>query len=298
MKIAVCFHGQLRTGIENYPNIKEIFSDIYDNCDFFIHNWNFCEYKTYNVSNISKKPIIEPAEKFEIIKQLYSPKKMVVDDMHANYINVKSHGIQPLWHSFWKSVELKKQYELENNFKYDYVIKLRTDIILNYHDPIELLNEIIETKKNEFKIIDWDGFDIPKNIPLATDVFFVSKSNEMDIAANYIWFLMKQFRYNKEYINFPFYLKSENITPLQTSYIKRFSLLRDDFIKRGILKLNKSEMLKELFELERYYYSSPPVIDNNTFVGDLLIELEKRKIVLDENKNYYLEDLLKKEKLH
>ena len=62
MKIAVCFSGQIRTGIENHPNIKEFFGKLYNDCDFFIHTWNFSEYKTYNGSNISKKPTIEPIE--------------------------------------------------------------------------------------------------------------------------------------------------------------------------------------------------------------------------------------------
>ena len=43
--------------------------------------------------------------------------------------------VQPLWYSFYKSIELKKKYELKNGFKYDYVLKLRPDIKYpwNYH---------------------------------------------------------------------------------------------------------------------------------------------------------------------
>jgi hypothetical protein len=293
MKIAICFSGQLRTGIENYPNIKEICADIYDDCDFFIHTWDFCQYKSYNLSRIFKKPTIEPAEKFEKFKELYSPKKMVVDGKHDDYINTLQHGIQPLWYSFWKSVELKKQYELENNFKYDYVIKLRPDLVLNHHTSAELLNEIITTKKDEFKMIDWYGTDIVKHTPLATDVFFIAKSNEMDIAANYLWFLLKQFRCKREYINLPFYLKNENIKSLKTAYVDRFLLLRDIFVEKDVLKLNKSEMLESIEILEAYYYSCPTINKNkNTFISDLLIELDNKKIKLEDDKDYYLEDLL------
>jgi len=291
MKIAVCFSGQIRTGIENYPNIKEFFGELYGHCDFFIHTWNFCEYKTYNVSNIAKKPIIEPAEKFDEIKKLYSPKKMIVDIKHIGYETAEKYGIQPLWYSFWKSVELKKQYELENNFKYDYVIKFRPDLVLNYHTYDDLIKEINTTYDNEFKIIGWDGFDVPKNTQLSTDVSFISKSNEMNIAADYFWSLMKYYD-NNNYTNLPSYLKEHNIQLVKSVYVDRFLLLREIFVENDVLKLNKLDMLNKIAELERYYFDSCNSSDEKYFINDLLIEFEKRKIVLDKNKKYYLEDLL------
>jgi hypothetical protein len=296
MKIAVCFSGQIRTGVENYQNIREIFGELYNCCDFFIHTWDFCKYKSYNLSKISKKPTIEPAEKFEKFKELYSPKKMIVDVNGVGYEAAEKYGIQALWYSFWKSVELKKEYELENNFKYDYVIKFRTDLVLNFHNSVELLNEIITTKPNEFKILNWPNY-IPddntyETAPLGTDVFFISKSNEMDIAANYLRWLINQFRCKRKILNLPFYLKSENIKPLKTVYVTRFALLRVDFIENDVLKLNKSEMLETILRMEAYYYASPIFGNKNTFISDLLIELHKRKIKLEDNKDYYLEDIL------
>ena len=293
MKIAVCFSGQIRTGVENYQNIREIFGELYNYCDFFIHTWNFCEYKTYNTSNISKKPVIEPIEKFEQIKKIYSPKKMIVDDKTIGYVNTVNYGIQPLWYSFWKSVELKKQYELENNFKYDYVLKLRMDLILNYHTPSELFQEIITTKKNQFKTNQWyyDLDTISKNTPLSTDVFFISKSEEMDVTADYLWVLMKYYD-NKDYINLVYYLKEKNIESLKFSYVDRYLLLRDDFVEKGVLKLNKEEMLEEICKLENYYYSSPEITNENYFINDLFTKLKKYKIDLEMDKKYYLEYIL------
>lgn len=291
MKIAVCFSGQIRTGIDNYPNIKEFFGKLYNDCDFFIHTWNFSEYKTYNGSNIAKRPIVEPIEKFEEIKKLYSPKNIIVDIKHIGYETAEKYGIQPLWYSFWKSVELKKQYELKNNFKYDYVIKLRPDLVLNFHTYDALLNEINTTYDNEFKIIGWDGFDVSKNVQLATDVFFISKSNEMDIAADYFWSLMKYYD-NNNYTNLPSYLKEHNIKSIKSTYIDRFLLLREIFVENGVLNLNKLDMLNKIAELEKYYFDSCSSSDEKYFINDLLIEFEKRKIVLDKNKKYYLEDLL------
>jgi hypothetical protein len=294
MRIAVCFSGQVRTGVENYQNIREILGELYDSCDFFIHTWNFCSYKTYNLSNIAKKPVIEPSEKFEVIRQLYSPKKMVVDGKYIGYQTTEEYGIQALWHSFWKSVELKKQYELENNFKYDYVLKLRMDLIINRHTPFELLQEILTIENNKFKINQWFGDDpiALKNSPLSTDVFFISKSKEMDIAADYVWALMKSFC-NGEYINLIYYLSQHNIRVSSFSYVERYALLRDDFVDRGVLELNKSEMFDEIDRLENYYYNSPELTNGNNFVNDLHIELQKKGITLDMDTKYYLEDIFK-----
>jgi hypothetical protein len=294
MRIAVCFSGQVRTGVENYQNIREVLGELYDSCDFFIHTWNFCSYKTYNLSNIAKKPVTESPEKFEAIRQLYSPKKMVVDGKYVGYQTTEEYGIQALWHSFWKSVELKKQYELENNFKYDYVLKLRMDLVLNRHTSFELLQEILTIENNQFKVNQWFGEDpiIFKNIPLSTDVFFISKSKEMDIAADYAWALMKSFS-NGEYINLIYYLSQHNIKTSHFSYVERYALLRDDFVDRGVLELDKSEMLDEIDRLENYYYASPEIVNENNFVNDLNIELKKKGIILDMNTKYYVEDIFK-----
>ena len=58
MKIAVCFSGQIRTAVENFINIKNFLGDIYNDCDFFMHCWDDCSYKTYNLSNIKKKLVL------------------------------------------------------------------------------------------------------------------------------------------------------------------------------------------------------------------------------------------------
>ena len=218
---------------------------------------------------------------------------MIVDDKTIGYVNTVNYGIQPLWYSFWKSVELKKQYELENNFKYDYVLKLRMDLILNYHTPSELFQEIITTKKNQFKTNQWYyGVDtISKNTPLSTDVFFISKSEEMDVTADYLWVLMKYYD-NKDYINLVYYLKEKNIESLKFSYVDRYLLLRDDFVEKGVLKLNKEEMLEEICKLENYYYSSPEITNENYFINDLFTKLKKYKIDLEMDKKYYLEYIL------
>lgn len=42
MRIAVCFHGQLRTACHATPAIKSYLGDLWENCDFFIHTVLWC----------------------------------------------------------------------------------------------------------------------------------------------------------------------------------------------------------------------------------------------------------------
>ena len=40
MKIAVCFSGQIRTGVQTAPNIKRYIGDLDTVCDYFVHTWD------------------------------------------------------------------------------------------------------------------------------------------------------------------------------------------------------------------------------------------------------------------
>jgi hypothetical protein len=57
-----------------------------------------------------------------------------------------------MYYSIYKSNELKKQYEIENNFKYDYVIRLRMDVQFEYELDIE---DIVNTREDCIHLFDW-----------------------------------------------------------------------------------------------------------------------------------------------
>jgi hypothetical protein len=82
--------------------------------------------------------------------------------------------LMPAWaHSFWKANELKKEYENENNFKYDYVIKLRGDLIFW---PSMTLNPILELIMNSQL----------EKLPMyhLEDMLYLSTSEGMDIMSS------------------------------------------------------------------------------------------------------------------
>lgn len=132
-KVAVCLSGQPRTWRESAPNILHHYTNNfkaneYDKeiqVDFFIHTWNR---NTWKITGDEDRP----RDLYEI-EQIYKPKKLKIehqDDWTENpWVG--------LFTSFNKSVFMKRQYELENNFEYDVVVKSRLDII---HHPNEIVH--------------------------------------------------------------------------------------------------------------------------------------------------------------
>jgi hypothetical protein len=297
MKIAVCLSGQVRTAVENFPNIKNFLGDVYNDCDFFMHCWDDCSYKTYNLSNIRKKPYKESKTKFEKIYELYSPKKIHIDDsdMAYGYNISKKFGIEPLWYSFLKSVQYTKQYELDNGFEYDFIIKLRYDVVIALNDSISSIKEELQKiKNNTFYINNYEvlpGRSLKDR--LAYDVIFISKSKEMCIASNYFWEMAKNYDDNDSYINLPHYLMQNNIETKRIEFIDRFLLLRDDYLDKIDCTMPvDSETFEKIQRLENYYFSgrgNNPL--NRLFIDEFAEELHKKGISLDTNTKYYLEDL-------
>lgn len=141
-KIAILLRGHVRS----YKKTLEKFL-YFKNCenfdiDVFIHTWDTVNYNTSELTNI------------EEIKQLYNPVDCVVD----NQLDVKS---KPLFYSNSNRDKFKYQlysmyilgnmmanYELKNDFKYDYVINTRFDLTYFVN-----LNEIIEKIENEYDVV-------------------------------------------------------------------------------------------------------------------------------------------------
>ncbi len=189
MRIAVCFSGQWRTGNYCYENLKQFFGILYPYCDFFIHTWDINKQKCYNLSNVFSKETKLTSNDINEIKNKYNPKKIIVDDYQIAYKELVKYEpllyttvnifdiVQPLWYSFYKSIQLKNEYEIDNGFKYDYVIKLRPDILLH---PNRRLSQDIEMYKNELDSGEFYIENLIRDYSIDThtidDVYFLSNS--------------------------------------------------------------------------------------------------------------------------
>ena len=139
-KIAICFSGQIRTGILTHPNVISYFDGLMDNADIFVHCWNIRTSITQTMQD-PEHFILEDEKLFSRFKDLYSPKMMRVDqyDKYAPYLQP-----HPQFHSINTCNELRKDYENKTGVSYDLVIRIRPDLLFNpEHKLIQDIQKII-----------------------------------------------------------------------------------------------------------------------------------------------------------
>ena len=159
MKIAICISGSLRQFVTCYANLQEnILNSLDENgveYDFFLSTWkdeygyekinfedeetfeyalNLYKPKKYNYeiySNEKRKKLAEESgltkhqKKYKDQKTSGSYKEAVTGGKYAN------NSVGQLY-NIYKANEVKKEYEQENDFTYDYVIRYRFDnMIIN-----------------------------------------------------------------------------------------------------------------------------------------------------------------------
>jgi len=141
MKIALCLSGQARF-LETcfYESMKpNIIDDL--NPDVFIHTWDTSDMIGQHFTNGNEFPMgdkISP-DLMEIMIDIYQPKKYIIEPQkyfESNKWNnrlmpsIKSDHLYSMFYSIKESNKLKKQYEHENNFTYDWVIRIRFDMAI------------------------------------------------------------------------------------------------------------------------------------------------------------------------
>lgn len=196
MKIAICFSGAIRSFKTCYPSIyKSIIQPL--NPDIFMHLWSFGsdinkhknndKYKTYhklqndecdidyilktanpikciveNYSEIWEDKILNGCNGYEIIKNM--------NEHDTNYA-ISAMG---MYFKIYEANKLKTNYEKENNFKYDIVIRARLDFFWDDNFCIENFHitetDILVIKDSYCTRGKWEG----------NDKFFVCTSNTMD----------------------------------------------------------------------------------------------------------------------
>lgn len=162
MRIALCLSGGLRNFKDTYHTFKHFLLDKHD-VDLFFYGLENKEGKTQNQKDLIS---IYNARSFQ-----------VNDELQYSEIECK-YPIKSSYYSFYnvmKCNDLKIAYEKENNFKYDLVIRSRTDYFwfreLSQFELLTSKNKIILPQEWSFKCVN----------PIAlTDAFAVGSSELMD----------------------------------------------------------------------------------------------------------------------
>lgn len=197
-KVAICISGLIRTGIPAYRSFEKFFGDL--NADIFFHTWK------------------DPEKENEIIK-LYKPKKYLIQEPFPKdpitiYDGMGSWG--NMLYSMMMANELKKKYEIENDFRYDLVIKTRFDLIFwreckFFYYKILPRTIYCSGGNNGINHTDYENHGIE-------DLIFWGDSESMDIATNvYMYYKYvalvanEQFRHNFKFDPKDYYFSAGNL---------------------------------------------------------------------------------------
>jgi hypothetical protein len=194
-KIAVCLSGQLRTVKYTIQSAVNFFKGDHE-YDFFCHAWDYNDYKIkhpVNRSIVWKRENIENIDEYyQLINQSLSPKKLVINDNSYLDKQKRRFGWDSMMYSAMLANHFKKEYEIENNFRYDYVIKTRYDLV---YKPFKTF--ALDSRFTHFDFIkELDLFVCHAGRMLYeymrvnfSDVIFYGSSIAMDIASDLYWYM-------------------------------------------------------------------------------------------------------------
>ena len=177
MRIAVCLSGQPRTAEFTVKSIQHYFSGDYET-DYFCHAWDYDTRKMKKDSVYWSEEEPVNTDNLQIILNKYDPKLTLIESK-------KDCPSEGQWHSLFYSMmianNLKKQYEIKNNFRYDFVVRARYDSIFDPESkftikqpnhPLDLYINHADRMKTEFNRIN------------LSDVFFYGSSYCIDIVTD------------------------------------------------------------------------------------------------------------------
>ena len=149
MKIALCLSGQPRGLPLSLEIIKDKLITPNNITDVFIHTWydSSCDNQPFDSAQPAQEDgrlgVWKPNTD-QILKQELTPKSILCESPNSfdqfSHLSGLGSAVQTklasLFYGIWKANELKKEYEEQNNFKYDLVIRTRLD--LSYPEPVIL----------------------------------------------------------------------------------------------------------------------------------------------------------------
>jgi hypothetical protein len=189
MKIAVCLSGQPRTWKECLPNWIENLG-LNNETDFYFHLWDYNTLPSLVSSKTNiKDELLSELEKQEIIDVL-KPKNFKFESRkHISYWNctIPEHLQFGPWcreqfYSLYYVSLLKKEYEIQNDFRYDLVLRLRSDLWLD--DKI-----ILDSPAANTAYTSHCSYDAEYNVYRIGDIFYYADSSTFDQVAQFYKFL-------------------------------------------------------------------------------------------------------------
>jgi hypothetical protein len=168
MKVALLMVGHVRTWQSCKENFKQVFKD--KDFDVFITTYDLKYDYNQGVKthlNFFEDEILKQKDLSDVFSE-FSPKSIEIEDslkinnlieeeslkFHNSFKNVylDDNQMKPsygYYRKLKKGLDLIEDYENNNNFKYDKIIKVRTDVIFNYIDFNFNEDEVLVTGPND-----------------------------------------------------------------------------------------------------------------------------------------------------
>lgn len=182
-RIAVCLSGQIRTWKKVIDTWNKIVCLDDVQIDYFIHMWNETSIPIVGLTqreieliNLTDKEIMSVINTIKPISyKLESQKIFLTTLKNEGYYN----PYECQYYSMYKSCQLKTQHEIDNNFKYDIVVKSRFDLFFNQNiiDNVDVNSNSIYAYSPAY-----DENDVLNRV---TDIFFYSDSDTFNKLSNY-----------------------------------------------------------------------------------------------------------------
>jgi len=196
-RIAVCLSGQARTWKFCFNNITNFLKHKDYEFDFFIHTWENNLYSpSVNLNYVYDTDVKEyissyKPKLFKIQDENKFNKRIAGKLKHRDYIN----SLYSIY-SFKQSIVLKQIYERNNNFKYDYVIKLRPDVFFVNRTFDEHMSFLENEEKSFLTYFSYnDDWKTNLNNTWAADLYWIfSSSDDADLFATHF---KKKIEYEK-----------------------------------------------------------------------------------------------------
>ena len=151
MRIAVCFSGQIRTGLQAAPSLKHYIGNLWSKCTFFCHTWNVNTRKPFNANGIYREGYPLDDNTVNEFRELYGLHGKLVVENYQEILDVKkSTGWNPMNYSWRRSIEILHDYKQVTNLDFDLVVKLRPDVLPKPTRSMstEIINALLKHDKN------------------------------------------------------------------------------------------------------------------------------------------------------
>ena len=208
IRVAVCYSGQLREGFYQVLNLHKFF--IIDALKADV----FCYFEDTD-DEIIKSDVIN----------LLKPKEIIFESKESNTpdkINNVNYGTISMYKKIYMSNLLRKKYEQENNFNYDYIIRIRPDLVIK-----EYLPKYIFTENNDINLyIPSDKINNSLRPEMCADWMAIGKNYSMDIYSNMYNYLINN-KNNK--CNIPEKMMYKYIVDNKLNYIPLYDFFEFPF---------------------------------------------------------------------